>query len=71
MRRAKDYCARKPGHRAECRTVQALEDHRERKTERRRGQTLSTPEARARWRLTSKLRRYNLTQEQFDQLLAA
>jgi len=30
---------------------------------------LSTPEARARWRLTHKLRRYGLTQEQFDQLL--
>jgi Recombination endonuclease VII len=49
--------------------AKALEDHRQRKTERRHGKTLNTPAARARWRLTHKLKRYGLTQEQFDRLL--
>jgi hypothetical protein len=69
MKRAQITCARKPGHHGECRTAKALEDHRQRKTQRRRGQTLSTPEARARWRLTHKLKRYGLTQADFDRLL--
>ncbi len=43
----------------------------ERKTERRRGQSLSTPEARARWRRKHTLKRYGLTQERFDAMLAA
>lgn len=46
-----------------------MADHRERKTERRRGQTLSTPGARARWRLTHKLKRYGLTQADYDRML--
>ena len=69
MERAQDYCARRPLHKSECRTAKALEDHRLRKTERRRGKTLNTLAARSRWRLAHKLKRYNLTQEQFDRLL--
>lgn len=52
MPRAKDYCGRMPGHQAECRTAAALADRRERLTERRRGQTLVTPETRSRWNQT-------------------
>jgi hypothetical protein len=69
MPRAKAHCARKPLHQGDCRTAQALTEHRARLTERRVGQTLSTPAARARWRLTHKLKRYGLTQETFDALL--
>jgi hypothetical protein len=69
MPRARAYCARRPGHQAECRTETALADRRARKTERRVGQTLDTLEARARWRLAHKLKRYGLTQELFDRLL--
>ena len=71
MPRAKANCARRLLHKGECRTAKALADHRQRITERRRGQTLSTPVARARWRLTHKLKRYGLTQEGFDKLLEA
>jgi hypothetical protein len=69
MPRKKTTCARRPGHRGDCRTAAALADNRQRQTERRRGKTLSTPAARARWRLTHKLKRYGLTQEGFDRLL--
>jgi hypothetical protein len=72
MPRAKANCARKPGHRSECRTAQALQDHRDRKTERRVGQRTGRrddPAARQQWRLTHKLKRYGLTQEDFDRLL--
>lgn len=69
MPRARAYCARRPGHRGECRTPAALAERRERLTERRRGQTLVTPEARARWYQTYKLKRMGLTPERFAQLL--
>lgn len=71
MPRAKAPCGRKPQHSGECRTAQALQEHRQRLTARRRGQTLSTPEARARWARKHKLKRYNLTGEQFAALLEA
>lgn len=71
MPRKQATCGRRPGHLGDCRTAKALADHRERKTERRRGQTLSTPAARARWRVTHKLKRYGLTQADFDRLLEA
>ncbi len=71
MPRAKDYCGRMPGHQAECRTTAALADRRERLTERRRGQTLVTPEAKSRWNQTYKLKRMGLTPEQFQELLEA
>jgi hypothetical protein len=69
MPRAKDYCGRMPGHRAECRTAAALADRRERLTERRRGQTLVTPEARSRWNQAHKLKRMGLTLARFGQML--
>lgn len=71
MPRAKDYCARRPGHQAECRTAAALAERRERLTERRRGQTLVTPEARTRWNQAYKLKRMGLTPERFQELLEA
>jgi hypothetical protein len=71
MPRKKTYCARRVDHRGECRTAAALEDHRQRKTERRHGKTLDDPIARARWRLTHKLKRYGLTRDGFDGLLEA
>jgi hypothetical protein len=48
-----------------------MTDNRDRKADRRRTQTLSTPEARAQWRRTHRLRRYGLTQEDFDRILEA
>ena len=71
MPRRKAACARRPGHRGDCRTAEALADSRERQTARRRGQRNDSPAARARWRLTHKLKRYGLTREQFDRLLEA
>ncbi len=69
MPRAKDYCGRSPDHKAECRTAVALADRRERLTERRRGQTLVTPEARSRWNRAYKLKLMGLTPERFAQML--
>jgi hypothetical protein len=68
MPRARAYCARKPQHKAECRTAQALADHRARKTARRIGGMID-PQARARWARKHRLSRYGLTQEGFDRLL--
>ena len=70
MPRAKDYCARAPGHAAEHRTDKALEDHRARKTERRARHEID-PAAKARWNRASRLRGYGLTQEAFDARLEA
>jgi hypothetical protein len=70
MPRAKEHCARKAGHRGECRTATALADHRDRKTERRRGSHSPFDRAaRARWARTHRLKRYNITQQLFDRLL--
>jgi hypothetical protein len=72
MPRAKDYCARRLGHTADCRTAKALESSRVPKTARRRGvlsPRKTDPAAAARWRRTHHLNRYGLTREQFDQLL--
>jgi hypothetical protein len=68
MPRAKTSCARKPLHRGECRTPEAMADNRQRKTERRRGQTIAD---RRKWRSKYRLSRYGLTQQKFDQLLEA
>ena len=69
MPRARTTCARRPNHLGECRTAAALADNRARKTARRVGQTLDTPEQRATWRKTSKLKRYGLTAADFDRML--
>lgn len=71
MPRSRAYCARSPQHHGECRTAKALEDHRQRKTERRRGKTLDTPEARAKWRRAHKFVRFGITEERFNRMLAA
>lgn len=73
MPRARVNCARMPEHRGECRTAAAMADTRARKTERRRGalsgRAPQNPEVKARWRKAYRLRRYNITQKQFDWLL--
>jgi hypothetical protein len=69
MPRARTTCARRPLHLGECRTAKALADNRARKTARRVGKTLSTPEARAKWARKHKLKRYGLTQDDFDRML--
>jgi hypothetical protein len=58
-----------PGHGGECRTPAALADRRARLTERRREQTLVTPEVRSRWNRTYKLKLMGLTPEGFQELL--
>jgi hypothetical protein len=68
MPRAKANCGRKPLHRGECRTPEALADSRQRKTGRRRGQTIADPR---RWRSKYRLSRYGLTRQMFDRLLEA
>jgi hypothetical protein len=72
MPRAKAYCARRPGHTADCRTEKALESSRVPRTARRGGVISprnTDPALAARWRVTYKLNRYGLTRDQFDQLL--
>jgi recombination endonuclease VII len=70
MTRKKTTCARRPGHRGECRTAQALIDSRQPKTARRRGTRLSAdPAARRRWNLAYRWSRYGITSQQFDRLL--
>jgi hypothetical protein len=71
MSRARSYCGRMPGHGGECRTPAALADRRAVLTERRRGQTLFTPEVRSRWNRTYKLKLMGLTPEQFARTLEA
>lgn len=68
MPRAQEHCARVPGHAAEHRTARALENHRQRKTERRVRHEID-PAAQARWGRTSRLRGYGMTQEIFTRLL--
>ena len=60
-----------PGHGGECRTPAALTDRRKRLTERRREETLVTPEARFRWNRAYKLKLMGLTPERFAQMLEA
>ncbi len=72
MPRKKTTCARRSGHRGECRTAAAMVETRLRKTARRRGSRLSAdPAARRRWNRAYKLLRYGLTQELFNRLLEA
>ena len=70
MPRKRTYCARRPNHLGECRTAKALADNRARKTARRVGRTLFTPEAKARWNRRYNLKRYGLTEDDFDRMLA-
>jgi hypothetical protein len=71
MSRAKDYCGRVPDHPGKCRTAASMVHVRARKTTRRTGvRNPVDPVAAARWRMTHKFKRYGITREQFDQLLA-
>jgi hypothetical protein len=70
MPRKKTTCARRPGHRGECRTAQALTDNRQRTTGWRHGtRTSIDPAARRRWRLAYQRSRYGITSQQYDGLL--
>ena len=69
MPRARTTCARRPLHLGECRTAKALADTRARKTARRVGKTLFTPEAKARWNRRYNLKRYGLTEDDFERML--
>jgi Recombination endonuclease VII len=72
MPRKKTPCARRPGHKGDCRTAEGLADSRERLTQRRRGVRRSDdPVAVRRWRANARLARYGLAQETFDALLKA
>ena len=71
MPRARSYCGRMPGHGGERRTPAALADRRAQLTQRRREQTLVTPEVKSRWNRTYKLKLMGLTPEQFAQTLEA
>lgn len=72
MPRAQTTCGRKPLHNGDCRKAETLREHGKRLNDRRRGQIRSTTaEDRARWRRTTNLRRYNLTEALFDAILKA
>lgn len=70
MPRKQTYCARGPGHPPPCATPEAMERQRQRAAERvlTHGRSVN-PEVKARWRQEYKLKRYGLTQEDFDRLL--
>jgi hypothetical protein len=70
MPRKQTTCGRRAGHRGDCRLAEALADHRQRKTARRRGiRGSADPAVRTRWARAHKLKRYGLTQAGFDRLL--
>ena len=72
MPRKKTHCARRSGHKGDCRTAEALADNRERLTDRRRGKRRrDDPAARARWKRAHKFVRLGITEEQFNRLLEA
>ena len=72
MPRKKTTCARRAGHKGDCRSAEALAESRERLTVRRRGARLSeNPEARARWRRNYKFRRLGVTEAEYLTMLEA
>lgn len=72
MPRKKTTCARGAGHPPPCATPEAMERQRQRTAERVHvhGRSVNLA-AKAKWRRAYKLRRFGLTQEQFDRLLNA
>src|SRR3981081_409701 len=70
MPRKETNCARGAGHPPPCATPEAMERQRHRVAERvlTHGRSVN-PAVKARWRQAYKLKRYGLTQEQFDRLL--
>jgi hypothetical protein len=71
MPRKRAHCARRLDHKGECRTAEALADHRWQKTERQLTGRAEYLEARRRWNRTSKFNRLGITEEQFNALLEA
>jgi hypothetical protein len=72
MPRKQAYCARKPDHKGDCRTAEALADNRQRLTERRRGiRRRDDPAAKAHWNKAHKFVRLGITEERFNELLEA
>jgi hypothetical protein len=72
MPRRKTTCARRLGHKGECRTAEALVERRERVTVQRHGLRLSdNPEVRARWRRNHKFRRLGVTEAEYLAMLEA
>jgi hypothetical protein len=72
MPRKKAHCGRKPEHRGDCRTAEAVADIRQRKTDRRRGTRLrDDPAAKARWNRSHKFARLGITEGRFNQMLEA
>jgi hypothetical protein len=69
MERAQSTCGRRLGHKGDCRTAKALEEHRQPKTARRVGQTMSDPVARSAHRRAFRLAQYGLTEDSFVRLL--
>lgn len=67
MPRARTTCARGAGHPpGQCASAEAMRAHRVR----RRGRVRNdTPEAKSKWRQAHKLKRYGLTQDDFDRML--
>jgi hypothetical protein len=69
MPNAKTYCGRSAGHPpGACRSPDAVAKWAERSASKDR---IVTPEDRARWHQTAKLKRYGLTPETFDRMLEA
>lgn len=72
MPRKRANCARMLGHKSECRSAEALADRRWQKTLRRRGgKQKDDPAAVARWRRAHKFKRLGITEDEFNELLAA
>ena len=72
MPRKEAWCARKLGHRGECRTAEALVESRQRKSGRRRDSRLrDDPIVVARWRRAHKFVRLGITEAEFNAMLEA
>jgi hypothetical protein len=69
MPRKRTRCARRLDHKGECRTAEALADHRWQKTERRPKSRTEYLKDRRRWNRTSKFKRLGITEEEFNALL--
>lgn len=72
MPRKKATCARKRGHKGDCRTAEGMKDSTQRKTARRRGiRRRDDPAVKAQWTRAHKFVRLGITEEEFNQMLEA
>jgi recombination endonuclease VII len=69
MPRKKTTCARRPNHGGWCKTLEFMEQQRERSRTRRAAGYRQKPEAKKKSNRKSRLASYGLTQEKFDQIL--